>query len=88
MIQSPERKDSVTCHVVGRRGGWCVVGLIVSKKCRNSQRTWQLEGTAMMAASFLQAFPGRVGVGSWGGGADHMLVPLLLEPRDVTKSSL
>lgn len=77
----------MTCHVVGRRG-WYVVGLTVSKKCRNHKRTWQPEGNAMVAASFPHAFPGRVGVGSWGGGAGHVLVLLLLETRDVTKSSL
>ena len=29
-----------------------------------------------------------MGVGSWGGGADHMLVLLVLETGGVTKSSL
>ena len=72
---------------MGRRG-WCVVGLTVSKKCRNNTRTWQPGGNAMMAPSFPHAFPGGLGVGSWGGGAGHVLVLLLLGTGDVTKSSL
>lgn len=90
LIWSPEIKEECgLSHGGWGRGvaGWEGIVPTVSK-CKNNEGAWQPEGNAKMLANFLQALPGGVGVVSWGGGADHMHVLLVLEAGGVTKGSL